>query len=285
MGARFPPARAPKSSAAPSNSTVAPSWDTLAVMPWMASGSTTVRVVSALEIHGAIQGEGIDAAAQVGGHGGGEGAAAGLHEAGAQIQRLLAQGSFLGGAAGEEHRQQQWQESFSSTISITSAHSKSRGKRLQEISRRQSVLPQPVRRQIPRNGPWSQAPAAAANRGGTPCPSSAVRMPASTSPLPPVAMPALPVRLTNTRLPSVTMVSCPLAEHHRAGLLRQCHGACQAVGGRVWIEPAKLPLVGREDHGTGRPAQYIYMPPATAFMPSASSTRGQRHASMIFGMS
>ena len=46
MGARLPPARAPKSSAAPSNSTVAPSWDTLAVMPWMASGSTTVRVVS-----------------------------------------------------------------------------------------------------------------------------------------------------------------------------------------------------------------------------------------------
>ena len=66
----------------------------------------------ALEIHGAVQGEGIDAAAQVGGHGGGEGAAAGLHKAGAQIQRLLAQSSFLGGAAGEEHRQQQWQESF-----------------------------------------------------------------------------------------------------------------------------------------------------------------------------
>ena len=47
----------------------------------------------------------------------------------------------------------------------------------------------------PVSAPWSHAPQAAASSGGNPAPSSAVITPASTSPLPPTAIPGFPVGL------------------------------------------------------------------------------------------
>ena len=123
--------------------------------------------------------------------------------------------------------------------------------------------------------PWSHAAAAAACTGGRPCPSSETRMPASTSPLPPVARPGLPQRFSQRSSAPQMAVRCPLSSTVAPVFSASAAAApMRSSPGSLPIRRRYSPSCGVSTTGQAAPRSTSICPSST-FMPSASTTTGQ----------
>lgn len=122
--------------------------------------------------------------------------------------------------------------------------------------------------------PCSQQPQAAAASGSRCCPSRDTIMPASTSPLPPTAMPGLPVGFMYSRSPSVMQLRWPLSTMMQprsvAAVLASVIGSLvrgipSRANSPAWGVRMVVPALPRSKS----------ICRAARVMPSASSTSGQ----------
>ena len=107
--------------------------------------------------------------------------------------------------------------------------------------------------------PWSQAAAAAASRGARPKPSSASKIPGEHITAATSSHAGVAGRIYPQHLPVGDNGAIALAQHNASSLSGQLFCRLKAILRQVPTQTSKFPVVGRQDHRTGRLPQYIYM--------------------------